>query len=96
MSIYAFDIDITGVLHKQEPYLLGEPEVVSKFIAPWQCLCSFLTVKSPMRLLALYSYQTYNSIPRYLPNQRCMTSPVMTDSKSSFLVYAFIKYPVGN
>lgn len=36
MSIYAFDIDITGVLHKQEPYLLGEPETVSKFIAPWQ------------------------------------------------------------
>lgn len=36
MSIYAFDIDITGVLHKQEPYYLGEPEAVSKFIAPWQ------------------------------------------------------------
>lgn len=36
MSIYTFDIDITGVLHNQEPYLLGEPEVVSKFIAPWQ------------------------------------------------------------
>lgn len=36
MSIYAFDIDITGVLHKQEPYYLGEPETVSKFIAPWQ------------------------------------------------------------
>lgn len=36
MSIYAFDIDITGVLRKQEPYCLGEPEVVSKFIAPWQ------------------------------------------------------------
>lgn len=36
MSIYCFDIDITGVLHKQEPYLLGEPEAVSKFIAPWQ------------------------------------------------------------
>ena len=36
MSIYAFDIDITGVLRKQEPYLLGEPEEVSKFIAPWQ------------------------------------------------------------
>lgn len=36
MSIYAFDIDIAGILHKQEPYYLGEPEVVSKFIAPWQ------------------------------------------------------------
>ena len=36
MSIYAFDIDITGVLRNQEPYLLGEPEMVSKFIAPWQ------------------------------------------------------------
>lgn len=36
MSIYAFDIDITGVLRKQEPYYLGEPEAVSKFIAPWQ------------------------------------------------------------
>lgn len=36
MSIYAFDIDITGVLRGQEPYYLGEPEVVSKFIAPWQ------------------------------------------------------------
>lgn len=32
MSIYAFDIDITGVLRNQEPYYLGEPEVVSKFI----------------------------------------------------------------
>lgn len=36
MSIYCFDIDITGVLHGQEPYYLGEPEVVSKFITPWQ------------------------------------------------------------
>ena len=36
MSIYCFDIDITGVLRGQEPYLLGEPEAVSKFIAPWQ------------------------------------------------------------
>lgn len=36
MSIYAFDIDITGVLRNQEPYYLGEPEVVSKFITPWQ------------------------------------------------------------
>lgn len=36
MSIYCFDIDITGVLHSQEPYYLGEPEVVSKFIASWQ------------------------------------------------------------
>ena len=36
MSIYCFDIDTTGVLRKQEPYYLGEPEVVSKFIAPWQ------------------------------------------------------------
>ena len=36
MSIYAFDIDITGVLHKQEPYYLGEPEVVSRFAVPWQ------------------------------------------------------------
>lgn len=36
MSIYAFDIDITGVLRGQKPYLLGEPEAVSKFIAPWQ------------------------------------------------------------
>lgn len=33
MSIYAFDIDITGVLHKQEPYYLGEPEMVSKFLS---------------------------------------------------------------
>ena len=32
MSIYAFDIDITGVLRKQEPYYLGEPEIVSKFL----------------------------------------------------------------
>ena len=32
MSIYCFDIDITGVLLKQGPYYLGEPEVVSKFI----------------------------------------------------------------
>lgn len=31
MSIYCFDIDITGVLRKQDPYYLGEPEVVSKF-----------------------------------------------------------------
>lgn len=38
MSIYCFDIDIAGVLHKQEPYYLGEPEVVSKFIAPWQSI----------------------------------------------------------
>ena len=36
MSIYCFDIDITGVLHGQEPYYLGEPEIVSKFITPWQ------------------------------------------------------------
>lgn len=36
MSIYCFDIDITGVLRKLEPYYLGEPEVVSKFITPWQ------------------------------------------------------------
>ena len=36
MSIYCFDIDITGVLRKQEPYLLGEPEAVSKFIASRQ------------------------------------------------------------
>lgn len=32
MSIYCFDIDITGVLRKQEPYYLGEPEMVSKFL----------------------------------------------------------------
>ena len=36
MSIYFFDIDITGVLRKQEPYYLEEPEVVSKMLAPWQ------------------------------------------------------------
>ena len=36
MSIYCFDIDITGVIRKQESYYLGEPEAVSKFIAPWQ------------------------------------------------------------
>lgn len=36
MSIYAFDIDITGVLRKQEPYYLGEPEIVSKFLTPKQ------------------------------------------------------------
>lgn len=36
MSIYAFDIDITGVLRKQEPYYLGEPEVVSKMLSPRQ------------------------------------------------------------
>lgn len=36
MSIYCFDIDITGVLRKQKPYYLEEPDVVSKFIAPWQ------------------------------------------------------------
>lgn len=36
MSIYCFDIDITGVLRRQEPYYLGEPEVVSKMLAPWQ------------------------------------------------------------
>lgn len=36
MSIYAFDIDITGVLHKQEPYYLEEPEVVSKMLSPRQ------------------------------------------------------------
>lgn len=36
MSIYAFDIDITGVLRKQEPYYLGEPEMVSKFLTPKQ------------------------------------------------------------
>lgn len=36
MSIYCFDIDITGVLHKQEPYLLGEPEAVSKILSPRQ------------------------------------------------------------
>ena len=36
MSIYCFDIDITGVLHRQEPYCLGEPEAVSKMLAPWQ------------------------------------------------------------
>lgn len=32
MSIYAFDFDITGVLHGQDPYCLGEPEMVSKFL----------------------------------------------------------------
>lgn len=36
MSIYAFDIDITGVLHGQDPYYLGEPEMVSKFLSPKQ------------------------------------------------------------
>lgn len=36
MSIYAFDIDITGVLRKQEPYYLEEPEVVSKILSPRQ------------------------------------------------------------
>ena len=36
MSIYCFDIDVTGVLRKQEPYYLREPEAVSKFIASWQ------------------------------------------------------------
>lgn len=36
MSIYCFDIDVTGVLRKQESYYLGEPEVVSKMLAPWQ------------------------------------------------------------
>lgn len=33
MCIYAFDIDITGVLRKQDPYYLGEPEMVSKFLS---------------------------------------------------------------
>lgn len=33
MSIYAFDIDITGVLRNQEPYYLEEPEVVSKMLS---------------------------------------------------------------
>ena len=32
MSIYAIDFDITGILHGQDPYYLGEPETVSKFI----------------------------------------------------------------
>ena len=36
MSIYCFDIDITGVLRKQEPYYLEEPEVVSKMLSPRQ------------------------------------------------------------
>lgn len=36
MSIYAFDFDITGVLRKQDPYYLGEPEIVSKFLTPKQ------------------------------------------------------------
>lgn len=36
MSIFAFDIDITGVLRKQEPYYLGEPGIVSKFLTPKQ------------------------------------------------------------
>jgi len=36
MSIYAFDIDITGVLRKQEPYYLEEPEAVSKMLSPRQ------------------------------------------------------------
>ncbi|AGC31505.1 hypothetical protein [Escherichia phage EC1-UPM] len=36
MSIYAFDIDITGVLRKQEPYYLEEPDVVSKMLSPRQ------------------------------------------------------------
>lgn len=36
MGIYAFDIDITGVLRKQEPYYLEEPEVVSKMLSPRQ------------------------------------------------------------
>lgn len=34
MSIYAFDIDVTGILRKQEPYYLGEPETVSRILAP--------------------------------------------------------------
>jgi hypothetical protein len=34
MSIYCFDIDVTGVLRKQEPYYLEEPEVVSKMLSP--------------------------------------------------------------
>lgn len=38
MSIYCFDIDITGVLRKQDPYYLGEPEVVSKFITHKQVI----------------------------------------------------------
>lgn len=33
MSIYCFDVDVTGVLRKQEPYYLGEPEVVSKMLS---------------------------------------------------------------
>ena len=36
MSIYAFDFDITGVIHEQDPYYLGEPEMVSKFLTPKQ------------------------------------------------------------
>lgn len=36
MSIYAFDFDITGVLRKQDPYYLGEPEMVGKFLTPKQ------------------------------------------------------------
>ena len=36
MGIYAFDIDITGVLRKQEPYYLEEPEVVSKMLSQRQ------------------------------------------------------------
>lgn len=38
MSIYAFDIDITGVLHGQDPYYLGEPEMVSKFLTSNQVI----------------------------------------------------------
>lgn len=36
MSIYCFDIDVTGILRKQEPYYLEEPEVVSKMLSPRQ------------------------------------------------------------
>lgn len=36
MCIYAFDIDITGSLHGQDPYYLGEPEKVSKFFTSRQ------------------------------------------------------------
>lgn len=34
MSIYCLDIDVTGILRKQEPYYLEEPEVVSKMLSP--------------------------------------------------------------
>ena len=94
MSIYRFDIDITSVLRKQEPYYLGEPEMVSKFLTHKQVV--FLPDCEESHEIVGSFFLSCKSIRVYLLNQLCTTLLSMQTSKYSSQELDSIKYLVGN